>query len=508
MTDMRAQRWAAALAVAAVVAAAGGTAAQEPAALTLEESQELARRNNPSFLAVRNDEAPASWAVREAYAGFLPTASVSGGARYENSGAALFGSFTASDIGFTETPSYYFSDYSASMNLRLSGQTLFNLHEQRASHRAVSANIRAEEVALETAITRSYLSVLRARDVVKLRRQELERAEENLRLARTRAQAGVAIPLDAQQAQVERGRSQVDLLTAESSYRTARLRLLQQLGVEIDSDVMLTSEFEVFEPGWTRESLVETALSGHPSLRSLEARERAQRAAARTAWSAYLPTLTASANISGFTRQVGNDEFLVAQRVDGLESRLEACQQFNDLSSRLADPYPAEDCSQYQLTDQRVDSLRSAVVATNRAFPFEFQQQPLTVSLRVSIPVFTGFSRQRQVAEARAAADDTEHQRRGERLRLKADVAAAFLQLETAYQAVQIEETNRELAADQLEQARERYRVGLDSFVQLTEAETLKSQADQAYLAAVYTFHEALADLEAAVGQPLRPAGR
>jgi outer membrane protein len=484
------------------LAAQGGGAA----GLSLEEALELARGNNPTFLSVRNDEAAAGWAVREAYANFLPSATVSGGARYEDSGPALFGSLSLEELGISELPSYYFSDYSGSLSVSLSGQTFFNLQEQRASRQAVAASVRAEEVTLETAVTRAYLAVLRARDVVELRRQELERAEENLTLAETRAGAGVAIPLDAQQAQVERGRSQVDVLTAQATYETSKLRLLQQIGVEIEREITLTSSFRVFEPLWTRASLLETAMAAHPSLRSLQAREDAQRAAAKTAWSSYLPTFTASANWSGFTRQVGSDAFLLAQGVDQLESRLEACQEFNDLSSRLANPYPMQDCTaRYGLTDAREDSILNAVVENNRAFPFDFQQQPLSLSLRVSVPIFTGFTRQRQVAQAEAAADDTEQSRRAARLRLRADVSAAFLQLRTAYQAVQIEETNRRVAADQLRQARERYRVGLDSFVELTEAETLKSQADQAHLAAVYTFHEALADLEAAVGQRLRP---
>ena len=495
----------AALLGAALLLGPGLLEAQGPATLTLDEALELARQNNPTFLSARNDEAPAGWAVREAYANFLPTASASGGARYEDSGPALFGSFTGADIGITRLPAYYFSNYSGTLSLSLSGETFFNLQEQRASRRAVTANVRAQEVVLETAVTRAYLSVLRARDNVELRRKELERAEETLTLAETRAEAGVAITLDAQQARGERGRSQVDVLTARSTYETAKLRLLQQLGVSIEADVLLTTEFEVFEPAWTRTSLLETALAAHPQLRSLEARERAQRAAAKTAWSSYLPTLTASANVSGFTRQVGNDRYLLAQQVDRLNAQQQACQEFNDLSSRLADPYPARDCSQYQITEAREDSILDTVIANNRAFPFDFQQQPLTVSLRVSIPVFTGFTRQRQVAQAQAAADDTGQMRRAQELQLRADVSAAYLQLSTAYQAVQIEETNREVAASQLEQARERYRVGLDSFVELTEAETLKSQADRAHLAAIYTFHEALADLEAAVGQPLRP---
>lgn len=50
--------------------------AQAPIPLTLEEALELAVRNNPGFLATRNDEAAADWRVREGYAGFLPEANV------------------------------------------------------------------------------------------------------------------------------------------------------------------------------------------------------------------------------------------------------------------------------------------------------------------------------------------------------------------------------------------------------------------------------------------------
>jgi outer membrane protein TolC len=474
-------------------------------ALTLGEALALAVRNNPSYLATRNDETAAAWLEREAYGGFLPTANVSSAVRYEDKGSALFGSFTAAELGVTETPAYYFSSYSASARLELSPQTWFNVSEQRANRRAVAASVDAAETTLQSDVKRAYVSALRARDIVALSLQQLEGAEETLTLARTRASAGVGIPLDAKQAEVEWGRARVNALTARSNHDAARLRLLQQLGLELDRDVVLTTELEVFEPRWTREWLEATALAQHPVLRSLKSSVRAQRAAARTAWSAYLPTLIAQAGLSGFTRQVGDDGFLLEQGREAYENRFESCQEWNELNSRLANPFDPDDCSVFELTDARMDSLRTTVLRNNRAFPFDFQQQPLTVSLAVSLPVFTGFSRQRQVAQADAAADDMEHRLRAERLRLTADVGAALLRLEAAYEAVQIEETNRVLGAEQLEQARERYRVGLDSFVSLTEATTLKSQADQSYLAAVYTFHEALADLEAAVGRPLRP---
>ncbi|MFP4624412.1 MAG: TolC family protein, partial [Gemmatimonadota bacterium] len=181
---------------------AGPTAAQAPPTLTLDEALALARANSPAYLATRNDEDAAAWGVRESYAGFLPQASVSAGMSYDDGGTALFGSFTGADIGFTETPSYYFSRYSAVATWTLSPQTWFNVTQQRATLRAVALNVGAAATALEADVKRAYLFVLRSRDQVELRRQRLARAEETLALAETRAAAGVVTPLDAKQARV------------------------------------------------------------------------------------------------------------------------------------------------------------------------------------------------------------------------------------------------------------------------------------------------------------------
>jgi outer membrane protein len=83
-------------------------------------------------------------------------------------------------------------------------------------------------------------------------------------------------------------------------------------------------------------------------------------------------------------------------------------------------------------------------------------------------------------------------------------VATSYLALQTAYRAVSIEERNVVAAAEQLELARERYRLGAGSILELTQAQATRARADQAHLVALYSFHENLAELEAAVGRRLR----
>jgi outer membrane protein len=121
----------------------------------------------------------------------------------------------------------------------------------------------------------------------------------------------------------------------------------------------------------------------------------------------------------------------------------------------------------------------------------------------VSLPLFTGFSRERQVESARVAEQDARERVRAQELSLRTGVQAGVAAVETARRTVELESRNRELATEQLTMEKERYRVGASSFLQLQEAETIKARADRSYLAALYTYHEAMATLEATVGGPL-----
>ncbi|NIP60378.1 MAG: TolC family protein [Gemmatimonadetes bacterium] len=145
------------------------------------------------------------------------------------------------------------------------------------------------------------------------------------------------------------------------------------------------------------------------------------------------------------------------------------------------------------------------ILQGNDQFPFNFEQQPLSMSLRVSVPVFQGFTRQRRVEEARVQARNAEENRRAEELRLRTVVTRAYGNLEAAHRIVTIEERNRQVAEQQLELARERYRMGAAPFLELLDAQSSMATADRDYLNALYDFHGALAQLEQASGRDLRP---
>lgn len=281
---------------------------------------------------------------------------------------------------------------------------------------------------------------------------------------------------------------------------------MEQMGDDLGENVELASNFQVFEPSWDRAELLEMAAVGHPSLQAFLAAEAATGAQLNQARSTYFPTIFASATWSGFSRQIRNEDFLLGQRQSGLTSQRNNCELFNALDAGIAGGLPdyvPQDCGAFNLTPE----LERQILAENQSFPFNFTGEPLRVQLQVSFPIFQGFTKQRQTAQAKAQNRDARHSRRAEELRLKTAVTQSYDDLVTAGASLTIQERNLEVASEQLELARDRYGFGAAPFLELLDAEDSMAQAERDHLAAVYDFHQAMWALEAAVGVRLRPDG-
>jgi outer membrane protein len=487
--------------ISALVLASPAVAQDLPRSISLEEAHELALRNNPQFLATRNDIDLANWEVRAAYGGWIPSADVGGSLSWQGQGEQVVaGALTASQFGVSGQPDYYSSFYRAGLNLSLNGQSLLAPSQAKASREATEARIADAAFALRAQVTQLYVDVLRQEEGVVLSEQQLERARFNLRLAEAQTEVGTATVLDVRQAEVQVGRAEVAVLQAEFARTNARIALLQLLGLDPEQALGLSTEFELEEPIFDDEALVAEAMADHPLLRASRESVEAASVGERIARSAYFPTISLSAGISGFAREASDPSFLIARAQAGVAQQISACQSTNEIYSRLANPLPLLDCTQFAFTDD----TRRAIVEANDAFPFDFTRSPPSASLSVSLPVFQGFRRQRNLEAARTQTRDLRYQEREAELTIRSQIAANLAAVRTTYAAAVLEQRNQELADEQLRLTRERYQVGGIPFFDLVEAETVKAQADRDLVAAVFAYHEALSRLETYVGRPLR----
>ena len=479
-----------------------GLSAQEVVdiSLSLEEAIAIARQNNPGFQATRNDEVTADWDVKSAYGALLPSATSGGAIRWQGPGEQQFGSITAQELGFPNQPSFWSSSYSIGLSYNVSGSVLLAPGQAKARRRATRAQVANAGAILVFRVTQQYIAVLRQAEQVKVSEQQLERTAFNLRLAQAQYEVGTASAVEVAQAEVGAGRAEVTVLLDQNQQETARIRLLQLMGVDLDQPVVLTTPFRLAEPLWSRDELYELGLDGNPNLHALRENHRASEFGVKIAKSAYLPSLSLSTSFSGFSQQATSTDFRVASAEARSIVSINNCLFQNDLFSRLADPLPATDCSRLAFSDADAQAIRDA----NNVFPFNFTRSPPSATLQISLPIFQGFSRQRQVEAAQVQRENLRHNLREQELALRADIATGLATLRTAYRSALLEERNQATADEQLRLARERFTVGLADFVELLDAESVKAEADRASIAAIFAYHDALASLESAVGQSLR----
>ena len=101
-------------------------------------------------------------------------------------------------------------------------------------------------------------------------------------------------------------------------------------------------------------------------------------------------------------------------------------------------------------------------------------------------------------------ADAVLAQRRAEyqdlRGRSEQEVRNAALDITTASQQVRVTDSNRKLAAETLEQARDRFRAGVADTIEVVQAQESVAAAEQDYITALYMFNLAQVSLARAVG--------
>ena len=474
--------------------------------LSLAEALRQARANSPTYRQTLNDAGPAKWGVRNAYGNLLPSLTASSDFGYTGSGETNFGG------GFIQpTSSFVTSGYSLGLQWQLSGRTLTAPAQQKALQHATDEDISGAGVTLTFEISTQYLNALQATAQVEVARQQVRRNEDFLALARARNRVGQTTLLDVRQAEVIKGTSDVALLRAVQAENEAKLDLLRRMGVEppvpVDQ-ITLSDSFPVTPPTFRLDSLLALAERQNPALRSLRAREHAAGLGVRSAKTEYLPSLSLQAGWSGFTQQFTNDNVLLGQALTNARTREADCQFNNAVRSGLSLGGEVPDCFAASglaagggaLLDPVAQQIRNQ----NSAFPFQYTGQPFRANITVSLPIFTGFGRTLRLSQARAQQEDADEDVRARQLLVRTDVHARYLGLQTAYQAIAVQASNRESARDQLRLAQDRYRLGAGSALELSDAQNAVQRAEGDYITSVYDYHKAIAALEAAVGRTLR----
>ena len=480
-----------------LVGAAQGAVAQSAvgATLSLDDALALAKKNNPVYLQSMNGRDRSGTALRSAYGTLLPSASTNFGSSFRQGKPSFF-----NGVQFGANSDVLSSSWGLNFNYSISAGAVAALRVFQANYNASDQDVTGAEQALRANVSQQYIVALQTRARAVLQDSLVVTNQLQLDLAKAKAGVGSATSLDVKRAEVAVGQQQVAVLRARNLADVAMLQLFQLLGVPKPAAVNLTTEFPVVEPNLDVQQLLDLAAKGNPTLKSLQLRQDAAAASYRAQRTQYAPTLSLSASLGGTASTYKDGNYLVNQASAQTASSRASCFSQDSLRRGAGLASIGSVCNSIVFTDVQAQSIR----ASNDVWPFKFTSSPYTVSAGLSLPLFNGFTREQSIQDAASNRSDASFNVRAEELKLTADVTSAYVTLVADYRAVKLQETNSLRALEALQLAQERYRVGLNSLVDLQAARADYQQAESDRIDAIYEYHRQHAALESAVGRPLR----
>jgi outer membrane protein len=153
--------------------------------------------------------------------------------------------------------------------------------------------IRAATQDVVFATETAYYNLLLSQHLVDISTDAVHSAKVHLDDVEKKRSGGVASNFDVLRAQVELSNFDADLIRSKHAINIARANLIKIMGVSQDSDFVLADEFAYTPIKVSMEQAVATALTNRPDLYSREYQIRLQREQLQVARSRYLPNVSA-----------------------------------------------------------------------------------------------------------------------------------------------------------------------------------------------------------------------
>jgi TolC family type I secretion outer membrane protein len=305
---------------------------------------------------------------------------------------------------------------------------------------ATGFNYKTTVDAVILGVKQSYYVLLGSQAIVKVREETVKNRELLVKQARGFYEVGTRAKIDVVRAESNLFNAEADLIAAQNAVKVAWVTLKNALGLRELAERPLVEEAVMTTIPYTLEQARELAYTNRPELKSFEAQRRAQDQNIATARRGHLPDIIFDA----------------------------AYGRRNDSDSGF------------------------------NTFPL---QPAWSVGLNLNIPIFDGFRTTNRVEETLRTYHLIRAQEEAQRQQVALDVESAYLRLVELQERIKANEAAAGAAKENLDLANGRYQVGVGSIIEVTDAQTLYTDAQTTYIRALYDYKIADAQLVRAIGQ-------
>ncbi len=412
-----------------------------PRPITLQEAVDRAQKSALGVIQAQGQARTSSAATRAAHGAFLPSVSLTAGATRQYTSGARTRIENGQVVTLPSTPWSSSAGLGANVALFTGGQRFFDLRQARAREKSADVNETAQQFAAALQAKQQFFNVLAARESQTAAAAQLEQAELQRKTAIARSNARVATRSDSLRAEIQYRQAQLAVVNARVDLETADAALTRAVASE---EPVTAATDTPDHPGLNLddEALRAMALNG-PAVKQAQADLSAAKAEQRSAWTDYLPSLSASYSRTGSGS--GNDP------------------QFVD-----------------------------------RDFSYSGQ-----LRFTASMPIFDQFQREQRVTQAKVDETNAEAMLRDARLAAIEALTTQLGAFRSAEERAVSQTATVDAAVEDLRVQQQRYAVGASTLLDVLTSETQLNQARSDLIRARYDQRVAKAQLETLVGREL-----
>ena len=395
--------------------------------LTLAESIEIALENNVDVLIKKEEVKGAAAGIKEARSVMLPQLD------------ATAGYYNYHDYPYFAYEENYQADVSLTQILYAGGRLTNRFKQSELNLEVVGErqNKTRQEVIFK--VKKGFYSVLLAEAFIRIGQESLSLAEEQLRIAGERYNAGEVSNYDVLRAEVEVARVKPDLVKAENYFQITQNQFKFTSGIDLDAPVKLKGEFAYLPAEINLDAAFAAAFAMRPELKEMDAGIEMGELGVEIAKGGSKPTVSLT---------VGN---------------------YWDEKS----PYPLRD---------EWDDYCIGLVS-------------------VDIPIFDGLEARAKTQEAAAQLNAVKISQQNLRKKIRMEVENAFFSLKAAREVVASQIMNVDRAGKGLEIMMGRYKEGKTTELDLLDAQVSLSRAKVNHARSIYDYVIAEASLKLAMGE-------
>ncbi len=329
-------------------------------------------------------------------------------------------------------------------------QSLFNLSALagiRAANtvrRMSDEAYRNAEAGVVTDVKMAYFDALISKDQLRIVEQSIARWEESRKDTQAMFRQGIAADIDTLKAFLSVENLRPELIQAGNRVSITMTKLKNAMGIPPDSSIVLTGKLEVLPSSYPSDiaAAYGEALASRPDLHQLELQVKAEGEQVAAANAEHFPVLSAF-------------------------GKWETQTAFND-DTRLADA----------------------------VWP-----QSSSVGLKLSLPIFTGFRISAKVQQAKIAQLQTRTRYEDLKANIRAEMEIRLSNFRESQKRIEVQSKTISVAERSYRISLLRFREGIGSRLELTDAELQLNKAKTNYLQAIYDYLVASVQLDKALGR-------